>query len=208
MYIKTKLLAFLLCISTLQAAEYKVSIKGHSAGTAKLLMATEQDRYEVSLTLFPNAVVRMFGIKGMSDVSRGSLVDGHYFPRSYRRTDTSGKLLFSVDFDNDVAKKKNKGKVSVVGINPNGQDPLTQIAQITHDLQKGALAPEYHLITEKTQRVFTAKLTHSDGKKLVVLTQKPKSDRIIKLWFDGDLHLYRMQKRKRGKMDFDMVEKK
>lgn len=204
---KKILLMVALCFSLSQAAEYKVVVKGHSAGKAKLSMVTTGNSYQVSLTLFPNVMAKMFGIDDMRDSSTGSVVNGHYTPKSYRRVTLDGKQLFSVDFTQGRAKKNNEGKISTVEVSPQGQDPLAQMAQIQHDLKKGSLAKQYHLITEKTQRLFTASSESLKSGQLVVLKQSPSGDRTLRLWFDKSYNLTRMQKEKRGKIDFDMTKK-
>ncbi|MBS9778213.1 MAG: hypothetical protein KGV50_05555 [Gammaproteobacteria bacterium] len=190
------------------ATEYKVTVKGHSAGSARLLISTTQENYKVSLVLLPSMLAKMFGIDNMEDSSSGTIMKGHFYPSLYCRATLDGKKMFSVSFDKGVAKKNIEGKFSEVDINTLGQDPLTQIAQIQYDLTKGVLAERYILITEKTQRTFVTKRIISDTENMVVLTQTPKSDRIIQLWFDDKYSLNRMQKIKRGKIDFDMIIKK
>ncbi len=200
-----KILFVLLCfVSLSQADEYNVTVKGNSAGKAKLDMVVGDKNYAVNLTLHPNIMAKMFGIADMRDSSKGIVKNGHYYPKTYRRQTLKGNSLFAVDFLGKQAKQTHKGKTRTVNIDPKGQDPLTQIAQIQYDLRHNKLASRYHLITEKKQRLYLANLQNVSGGKLVVLKQSPQPKRIIRLWFNRQGKLLRMQKEKRGKIDFDM----
>lgn len=204
---KRVLLFLLCCFTLLQAAEYRVVVKGHNAGDAKLSMTENKNTYRVSLTLLPNGLAKLLGISDMEDVSKGYIQAGHYFPQTYQRHTLKGKHLFSVDFSGSQAKQNHKGQTKKVTVNPKGQDPLAQIAQIRHDLQHNQMSLQYYLITEKSQQLYHASMqTTATGRK-VILTQSPKPDRIVRLWFDKDWQLQRMQKEKRGKIDFDMNRK-
>lgn len=201
---KKILLLLFFGVSLLHAAEYKVKVKGHHAGKAKLEITTTKEAYSVELTLFPNMMAKMFGIGDMRDTSKGVIQGEHLYPKTYRRNTLKGKSLFAVDFLKNQAKQTNKGKTTTITINPKGQDPLAQIAQIQSDLRLNKVASQYFLITEKSQRLYLAKTQKTKNGKLVILTQSPEANRIIRLWFDTQGELLRMQKEKRGKIQFDM----
>ncbi|MBS9781549.1 MAG: DUF3108 domain-containing protein [Gammaproteobacteria bacterium] len=189
-----------------QATEYKVKVKGTNAGKAVLNIATTDTTYTADLTLHPNMLAKMFGITDMTDSSKGVLKQGHFYPKTYRRVTTKGKTLFAVDFLGSQAKKTHKGKTETVKTNPLGQDPLAQITQIQADILRNQLASKYHLITEKSERVYSATMTQTDSEIQVTLTQTPDPKRILRLWFNKKGELLRMQKEKRGKIDFDMYK--
>ncbi len=203
-----KILLLSVCaLSLLQAAEYKVKVKGTKAGKAELNFVVTDNAYSADLTLYPNMLAKMFGITDMRDSSKGVIQNGHYYPKTYRRNTLKGEKLFAVDFLGNQAKKTNKGKTATMNTNPLGQDPLTQVAQIKSDILNNQLANEYHLITEKSERAFVAtQETTTDNLLLVTLTQSPTGKRIIRLWFDQQGELLRMQKEKNGKIDFDMTQ--
>ncbi len=203
-----KILLLSMCaISLLQAAEYSVKVKGTNAGKAELNFVVGENSYSADLTSHPNMLAKMFGITDMRDSSKGVIQNGHYYPKTYRRHTLKGKKLFAVDFLGGQAKKTNKGKTATMKTNPLGQDPLTQLAQIKNDILQGQLASEYHLITEKSERAFVATQEATKNNHLLItLTQTPTGKRIIRLWFDQQGELLRMQKEKNGKIDFDMTQ--
>ncbi len=203
-----KILLLSVCaISLLQAAEYKVKVKGTKAGKAALNFVVTDNAYSADLTLYPNMLAKMFGITDMRDSSKGVIQNGHYYPKTYRRNTLKGKKLFAVDFLGSQAKKTNKGKTATMKTNPLGQDPLTQLVQIKNDILHSQLANKYYLITEKSERAFVAtQQTTQNNNLLITLTQTPTGKRIIRLWFNSQGELLRMQKEKNGKIDFDMTQ--
>lgn len=203
---KKILLLLFFSVSLLHAGEYKVKVKGHHAGKAKLEITTTQKAYSVELTLYPSMMAKMFGIDDMRDTSKGIIQGGHFYPKTYRRNTLKGNSLFAVDFLKNQAKQTNKGKTTTITVNPKGQDPLAQIAQIQSDLQGNNVGLNYYLITEKSQRLYLAKTQKTKDGNLVILSESPKANRIIRLWFSRDGVLQRMQKEKRGKIQFDMTK--
>ncbi len=203
---KKELLLLVCVLSLLQAAEYKVKVKGTSAGKAELNLITSSNTYSADLTLHPNALAKMFGITDMKDSSQGIVENGYYYPKSYRRNTLKGESLFAVDFLGNQARKTRKGKTTTVKTNPLGQDPLAQISQIRADILRNQLADKYHLITEKSERTYSATMSQTENEIQVTLTQTPSAKRILRLWFDKKGELLRMQKEKRGKIDFDMYK--
>ncbi|MGY0399388.1 MAG: hypothetical protein ACWIPH_05530 [Ostreibacterium sp.] len=192
----------------LYAVNYKVSIKGVSAGSCTFTIHSDTTSYQVDLLLYPSLLAKMFGIDDMKDISNGVIKNNHFYPKSYSRVSLKGnKTLFTVEFLGEQAKFLLKGKSITKDINLMGQDPLTQIAQIQFDLRQSALASKYYLVTEDTQRVYAAVLQKTANGDKVILTQILNADRIITLWFDNEIELQRMQKQKRKKIDFDMVRK-
>ncbi len=201
---KKILLLSVLLFSVSQAAQYKVKVKGTDAGKAELNIIVKGNTYSTALTLYPNMLAKMFGITNMKDASRGVIQQGHFQPKKYQRKTLKGKLLFVVSFLGKQAKKTYKGKTTTVNIHTLGQDPLTQIAQIQFDLKQHTLADRYHLITEKSARTYTVNRKNVNNGTLVTLTETPSAKRVLRLWFSGNGELLRMQKEKRGKIDFDM----
>ncbi len=184
---------------------YQVSVKGHRAGEATLAITAEADAYQVVLTLYPNAVAKLLGIDDMREMAVGHINERHYYPKRYDRKTLNGEQLLSVDFYGKQAHIEKDGHSSKLPISLDGQDPLTQIAQIQYDLLHGKLAKFYTLVTEKKLRKYQADLSNKKQWRVVTLTQQPKGERVLKLWFDKHGLLQRMQKNKRGKKDFDMI---
>lgn len=188
--------------------EYNVVIKGQQAGRAELEINTSDAGYHVDLTLYPNLLARMLGVENMKESSAGTLKQGHFYPKHYQRITLKGKQLFSVDFDKTKAIMVTDEGTKSVFIDMKGQDPLAQIAQIQYDLQHQGVGLTYHLITEKSQHRYSAKTIKNAEGYRVVLTQQPEANRIIRLWFDNHYELSRLQRKKRGKVQFDIKRNK
>ncbi len=184
---------------------YQVSVKGHRAGEATLAITAEANAYQVVLTLYPNAMAKLLGIDDMREMAVGHINEGHYYPKRYDRKTLDDEQLLSVDFDGKQAYIEKYGHSSKLPISLDSQDPLTQIAQIQYDLLHGQLAKSYALLTDKTLRKYQTDLSEKKQWRVVTLTQIPKGERVLKLWFDKQGLLQRMQKNKRGKKDFDMI---
>lgn len=209
MWIRTALLLLGVWLGVVAAqtttADYTVSVKGKKAGKATLSITRQQQHYQVDLTLYPNVLAKLFGIDDMRETAVGSITEEHFYPGSYKRQTLDGKTLMAVSINGEQASLDKQGEQESFTISSQSQDPLTQIAQIQHDLQRGKLASKYTLLTEKTLRDYTAKEQVSDADRLVILTQQPRGERVLRLWFDKQGLLRRMQKNKRGKTDFDMI---
>lgn len=204
---KSLLLLTTLWASTTLAASYSVKVKGRSAGRAELTFTQDAQQYAVKLGLYPIALAKVFGIDDMIESAKGSIKNGQYQPKVYQRQEIDGKKLLNVVFSANHVKVNNKKGNSQFDIHPRGQDPLSQIAQIKHDLASQSLADSYYLVTDSNQRQYLVKQqTTSDGYH-VELTEKDGGERVINLWFDAQFELQRMEKRKRGKSDFDMRRK-
>lgn len=182
------------------AQQYEVTVKGQRAGKAELQMDVSDNSYHVELAVYPNGLAKLFGIDDMIDSASGTLKKGHYYPKAYGRKEVEGKQLLSVDFSSNQVNTTGKDGAKQFTIETMAQDPLTQILQIQTDLKNQQLASHYFLVTENNQQRYDATKT-SDK---VVLKQQGKGTRMISLWFDKDYQLTRMQKQKRGKVQFDM----
>lgn len=199
-----KLLLTALSILAFQIAyadNYAVTVKGQKAGRAELNINVNDDSYNVKLGLYPVMLAKLLGIDDMIETAKGSIRQGQFYPTNYRSTDKKGKTLLNVNFAGTTAKvtSEEKGRKTLT-IDKKGQDPLSQIAQIQHDLEKGAIQKDYYLVTDDNQRRYSAVAT---GKK-VTLTEQPSKRRQLILWFDDQLTLVKMQKNKAGKVDFLM----
>lgn len=203
--IKYLLIAITLWMNVSMAASYSVKVKGRSAGKAELSFSENQSSYAVKLALYPIALAKMFGIDDMIESASGSIHQGHYRPKVYQRKEIDGKTLLKVVFSGQQVDVKNKKGKHRFDVHASGQDPLTQMAQIKYDLSHQALANSYYLITDSSQRQYSAKQQQTAKGYHVVLTQKPAGDRVLNLWFDKHFELQRMEKRKRGKSDFEIV---
>lgn len=183
------------------ATTYQVTVKGQKAGRAVLSMTEVGSDYQVKLALFPVMLAKMFGIDDMTEVAKGVIRKGRLYPQSYQRLDKKGKPLLAVKFNDKQAHvdSKEDGK-KTLNIDALGQDPLSQMAQIRLDLKNGSIQPDYYLVTDNSQQRYTA--TQS-GKK-VTLTQQPSKNRQLILWFDASYDLVKMQKNKKGKVQFFM----
>lgn len=200
------LLTILLIITKVAwSANYTVKVKGQSAGRATLAITlTDDQRYQVNLSLYPIALAKLFGINDMVETARGQFKAGHYYPDTYQRKKANGELLLKVVFlDKQVSSVGEKGKHRFT-IDVKGQDPLTQLAQIQYDLSHQQLAEQYGLVTEKQQRDYWVKQHKTEQGYQIVLREKLTGDRVITLWFDKQFQLQRMEKTKRGQRDFDM----
>ncbi len=200
-------LVFTLPVSV-QASEkvYRVSFKGINAGKAKFSIQENGMNYQATLKLYPNFLASVAGVGNWVDSSKGWIVNGHFEPKVYQRTDGK-KTLLSVKFSGKKVKVANKDGKRTININVLAQDPMSQIAQIQSDLKRNQLAKKYYLVTDKNQRLFTSQLVKMKNKSKVILTQANGGKRQLVLWFNQQFQLTRMKKIKRGKVDFDMVEK-
>lgn len=204
------MMKYLLIVVTLwmnasMAASYSVKVKGRTAGKAALSFSENQSKYTVKLALYPIALAKMFGIDDMIESASGSIHQGHYRPEVYLRKEIDGKTLLKVVFSGrqvDINNKKGKRQFTIHAL---GQDPLTQILQIKYDLSRQALADSYYLVTDSNQRQYKVKQQQNAKGYHVTLTEHPAGDRVLNLWFDKYFSLQRMEKRKRGKSDFDIV---
>lgn len=183
------------------ADTYQVTVKGQKAGRAVLSMVQDDKYYQVKLSLFPVLLAKMFGIDDMTEAAKGVVRKGQLYPKSYQRLDKKGKSLLTVSFSKSSAKiSSEENGEKIMKIHLKGQDPLSQMAQIRYDLKKGGLQPTYYLVTDSTQQRYVAK---RKGHK-VTLTQEPTKNRQLILWFDETYKLVKMQKNKKGKIQFLM----
>lgn len=201
-----------LFISNANADSYSVKIKGISAGTAVFTSEQKGGVYSVKLALYPNFLARL-KIGDLVESSTGTFKNGHFYPTHYRRTDENGNTLLGVKFVNTMVDVQKEGKFArKFGIEKKGQDPLSQIVQIQHDLKNAKLAQNYYLVTDKSQKKYAAQLSRDKQGVLVTLTEQPSQYRQIKLWFSNDFSLIKMQKNKNknGKIkeDFSITQKK
>lgn len=196
-----------LCLNTTWAASYSVKVKGIPAGRAELTVTQDEQHYAVKLGLYPVALAKGFGIDDMLESAEGKIRNGHYHPNAYQRQEIDGKTLLNVVFSDNHVQVKNKKGDRQFAVHPRGQDPLSQMLQIQRDLAAQSLADSYYLVTDSNQRQYVAKLQPTSDGYHVKLTEKNNADRVLNLWFDSQFELQRMEKRKRGKSDFDMRKK-
>lgn len=181
--------------------QYEVTVKGQKAGQAVLSISQNDQDYQVKLALFPVLLAKMFGINDMTETAKGVVRKGHLYPQSYRRLDKKGNSLLTVKFAKQQANiNSRKDGEKSLEIATLGQDPLSQMAQIRLDLKNGAVKSTYYLVTDSAQQSYSAV---QQGKK-VTLTQQPSKNRQLILWFDEAYELVKMQKNKKGRVQFLM----
>lgn len=188
------------------AQDYDVSVRGMGAGKAKLNITSDGTSYQAILKLYPNLLASLAGVGNWVDSSKGKIIQGHFQPSVYQRTDGKKRLL-SVKFVGEQAQVNNDDGSKTLSISSIGQDPMSQIAQIQYDLKADQLSPSYYLVTDNNQRLYYSRLVKTGGTTQVILSQEKGGDRTIILWFDANLQLIRMKKTKRGKVDFDMTKR-
>lgn len=203
-YVKALLLLISTCLNiqiSFAATTYNVTVKGQKAGRAVLSINQLDKDYQVKLSLYPVLLAKMFGIGDMTESASGVVRKGHLYPKIYLRTDKKGEKLLSVDFANDIARiDSKKDGQKTLSIDTLGQDPLSQMAQIRFDLQNNVVKSTYYLVTDNSQQRYRAV---QEGKK-VTLTQHPSKSRQLVLWFNDAYELIKMQKNKKGKIQFFM----
>ncbi|MPV85155.1 hypothetical protein [Ostreibacterium oceani] len=206
-------LPLLLLSAWAQAQQYDVTVKGVNAGKAALQYEINASTYAVSLALYPSGVAKLFGVDDMQEKAAGVIKANQFYPESYGRYplssggDTTGEPLLSVAFIDDMLEVREADGYERLPLMQSGQDPLTQILQIQQDIAKGQLRSEYILVTDTNQRTYVATLDQQANTNQVQLTQAAGGERVIKLWFDVNNTLLKMQKIKRGKIDFEIIKR-
>lgn len=187
------------------AETYTASYKGFS-GRAELDIVQDATDYRVTLAIYPDSLLAKLAISSLVDSSQGTINQGHYTPGSYRRVKNGDKPMLSVDFLGDKVSVVDKNGSKEMAISALGQDPLSQIVQIQHDLRLGQLQSAYYLVTNHNERRYDVSWNQQSANAgyQVTLTEHPSKHRVLQLWFDETLTLKKMQKVKNGELDLQI----
>ncbi len=186
---------------------YKVTVRGVSAGKAKLKIDLSDKNYTVKLKLKPNLMAKALGAPNLTEKVTGIISSkknrNTLIPKDYSRVDGS-KLIFSAKFTKknihvvDKKKKRSSNVKNKLGI----QDPLTQIIQVQQDLLMSNIAKKYEIVTGKSTTVYNAKKKKLKNGYLVTLTQAVSAKRVVKLKFNNAFELVKVTKIRKGRVDF------
>lgn len=195
--------------TTSYSESYSASYKGFS-GRAELSIEENNTNYQVVLAIYPQSLLAKMAISSLVDSSQGNIRQGRYYPQRYRRVKNGDKQMLAVSFADNKATVIDKRGSKAITLSALGQDPLSQIVQIQHDLRLGTLQPAYYLVTNRSERrynVVSATGKSDKGamqKYQVTLVEHPSKNRTLHLWFDEALRLTKMQKFKHGELDLQI----
>ncbi len=200
-------------------AIYALEWHGLTAGNSTLtLEEVAPATYEYRSINRARGLFRLAFPDPISETSVFTLVDGHVEPLSYGEDNGPGKtdqnVTLRFDWKAERVRGTQDGKPVDQPLEPGTQDPLSVQIELMRDLAAGRSparfllfdkdeAKQYHYTRERAETLVTA-LGRLDT--VVYRSDRPGSDRVMRLWLAPSLGYLPVQaeRRRKGKVEFEL----
>jgi hypothetical protein len=198
-------------------AVYQLDWHGITAGyTTVTLSQPTPGTYEYSTVNRPRGILRLAFPDDIIEKSVFRVKEGHVEPLTYRETNPGKDKDVSLQFDWTTGRAKGDaaGKSVDQPLEPGTQDPLSVQVELMRDLLAGEapahfllfdhdIAKEYQYTREGTETVDTP-FGRLDT--VIYRSDRPDSDRVMRLWLAPSLGYLPVQgvRRRKGKVEFEL----
>jgi hypothetical protein len=198
------------------SAHYQADWKGISVGTSNidLKQAAEPGHYVYTWTVTARGIFRLAYHDDLVQTSWLSLVAGHVRPEKYLGKEGSSTVELNFDWENKRATGASEGKPVDLKLMDGTQDVMSSQVEVMLDLKNGNLPKTFQIIDKDQLKEFnytqegTARIKTAIGEldTLIVSSQRPGNNRILRMWFAPSLGFVPVQaeRSRDGKVEIAM----
>jgi hypothetical protein len=197
------------------SAHYQADWKTINVGTSDLELKpdSEPGHYLYTWTITARGVFRLYRNE-VTQRSWLSVVDEHVRPEKYRGEDGSSSVELDFDWSGGRIRGTSERKPVDLALKEGTQDVMSIQVEVMLDLRKGNLPKTFHIVDKDELKEFeysqegTAKLKTALGDldTVIVASQRPGNNRILRMWFAPSLGFVPVQaeRTRDGKLEFAM----
>jgi hypothetical protein len=197
------------------SAHYQADWKTINVGTSDLELKpdSEPGHYLYTWTITARGVFRLYRSE-VTQKSWLSIVDDHVRPEKYRGEDGSASVELDFDWSGGRIRGTSEKKPVDLELKEGTQDVMSIQVEVMLDLRKGNLPKTFNIVDKDQLKDFeysqegTAQLKTALGDldTVVVASQRPGNNRILRMWFAPSLGFVPVQaeRTRDGKLEFAM----
>jgi hypothetical protein len=197
------------------SAHYQADWKSINVGTSDLELKpdSEPGHYLYTWTITARGVFRMYRSE-VTQKSWLSIVGDHVRPEKYRGEDGASSVELDFDWSGGRIRGTSETKPVDLELKEGTQDVMSIQVEVMLDLRKGNLPKTFDIVDKDQLKEFeysqegTAKLKTALGDldTVIVASQRPGNNRILRMWFAPSLGFVPVQaeRTRDGKLEFAM----
>jgi hypothetical protein len=197
------------------SAHYQADWKTINVGTSDLELKpdSEPGHYLYTWTITARGVFRLYRSE-VTQRSWLSIVDDHVRPEKYRGEDGSSSVELDFDWSGGRIRGTSETKPVDLELKEGTQDVMSIQVEVMLGLRKGNLPKTFDIVDKDQLKEFeysqegTAKLKTALGDldTVIVASQRPGNNRILRMWFAPSLGFVPVQaeRTRDGKLEFAM----
>ncbi|HMD27972.1 MAG TPA: DUF3108 domain-containing protein [Steroidobacteraceae bacterium] len=198
------------------SAQFQADWKGITVGTSNIALKADAEpgRYVYTWTITARGIFRLAYSDDLVQTSWLSIDADHARPERYFGKQGSTSVALNFDWPNKRASGESEGKPVDLKLKDGTQDVMSIQVEVMLNLKSGNLPEIFHIIDKDQLKDFnyrregSAKIKTAIGEldTLIVTSQQPGNNRILKMWFAPSLGYVPVQaeRTRNGKLEMSM----
>jgi hypothetical protein len=198
------------------SAQFQADWKGITVGTSNIALKTdgEPGRYVYTWTITARGIFRLAYSDDLVQTSWLSINADHARPERYFGKQGANSVALNFDWPNKRASGESEGKPVDLKLKDGTQDVMSIQVEVMLDLKSANLPEIFHIIDKDQLKDFnyrregSAKIKTAIGEldTVIVTSQQPGNNRILKMWFAPSLGYVPVQaeRTRNGKLEMSM----
>jgi hypothetical protein len=198
------------------SAQFQADWKGITVGTSNIALKADSEpgRYVYTWTITARGIFRLAYSDDLVQTSWISINADHARPERYFGAQGSTSVALNFDWPNKHASGESEGKPVDLKLKDGTQDVMSIQVEVMLDLKSGNLPEIFHIIDKDQLKDFnyrregSARIKTAIGEldTVIVTSQQPGNNRILKMWFAPSLGYVPVQaeRTRNGKLEMSM----
>lgn len=198
------------------SAQFQADWNGITVGTSNIALKADSEPglYVYTWTITARGIFRLAYSDDLVQTSWLSINADHARPERYFGSQGSTSVALNFDWPNKRASGESEGKPVDLTLKDGTQDVMSIQVEVMLDLKSGNLPGIFHIIDKDRLKDFnyrregTAKIKTAIGEldTVIVTSQQPGNNRILKMWFAPSLGYVPVQaeRTRNGKLELSM----
>jgi hypothetical protein len=198
------------------SAQFQADWKGITVGTSNIALKADSEpgRYVYTWTITARGIFRVAYSDDLVQTSWLSIDADHARPERYFGSQGAASVALNFDWPNKRASGESEGKPVDLKLKDGTQDVMSIQVEVMLDLKSGNLPEIFHIIDKDQLKDFnyrregSARIKTAIGEldTVIVTSQQPGNNRILKMWFAPSLGYVPVQaeRTRNGKLEMSM----
>ena len=198
------------------SAQFQADWKGITVGTSNIALKADSEpgRYVYTWTITARGIFRLAYSDDLVQTSWLSIDADHARPERYFGSQGAASVALNFDWPNKRASGESEGKPVDLKLKDGTQDVMSIQVEVMLDLKSGNLPEIFHIIDKDQLKDFnyrregSARIKTAIGEldTVIVTSQQPGNNRILKMWFAPSLGYVPVQaeRTRNGKLEMSM----
>ena len=198
------------------SAQFQADWKGITVGTSNIALKADSEpgHYVYTWTITARGIFRLAYSDDLVQTSWLSIDADHARPERYFGSQGAASVALNFDWPNKRASGESEGKPVDLKLKDGTQDVMSIQVEVMLDLKSGNLPEIFHIIDKDQLKDFnyrregSARIKTAIGEldTMIVTSQQPGNNRILKMWFAPSLGYVPVQaeRTRNGKLEMSM----